>query len=509
MNKNKLQLNYKPVQLILPVNYEHVINDCDPVVSFKEVVGGLNLRKFIKTSLKGRHDYDPEVMLHLILFGFMENIRSLRKLEQACRNDIRFMYLGNCIKPSFMAFQRFIDDKLTESIDDIFYTINQFLIEKENINTNVLHVDGTKIEANANKFTFVWRKAVLNYQSKLFIKITKALKDIESDYNYYYPAQESYLADDLSNLCTFLDIEVDRQGVEFVYGKGQRKTPLQRYYETFHVYRDKLKEYEKHLEICGSRNSYSKTDHDTTFMHGKEDYYNKTGIFKPYYNIQIGVSDEYILHYGVYPNPGDTKTWIPFFDSFYYRYGFYPDKPVADAGYGSYDNYMYNLENNMKLTMKYTMFSKEDEKKFKKQKYNIKNMTIKQDRIISEDGHVYVYSHDYENRKGVYTRIIQVYTHSDWKEAYKDLKIPNTISRDISLLEMQSAAKEYLKSDEGIKLRVRRSIEVEGAFGDIKSNSEYTRIQRRGKLGVQTEIALVLIGYNLRKYHAKKHRVLH
>ncbi|TFI03839.1 IS1182 family transposase, partial [Thiopseudomonas sp. 4R-3cl] len=113
------------------------------------------------------------------------------------------------------------------------------------------------------------------------------------------------------------------------------------------------------------------------------------------------------------------------------------------------------------------------------------------------------------NRKGVYTRIIQVYKHRDWKETYKELKIPKTISRDISLLEMQSAAKEYLKSDEGIDLRVRRSIEVEGAFGDIKSNSEYTRIQRRGKIGVQTEIALVLIGYNLRKYHAKKHRFLH
>lgn len=162
----------------------------------------------------------------------------------------------------------------------------------------------------------------------------------------------------------------------------------------------------------------------------------------------------------------------------------------------------------MKLTIKYTMFSKKYENKFKLQKYNIKNMNIKDDRIISEDGHVYVYSHDYENRKGVYTRIIQVYTHSDWKEAYKDLKIPNTISRDISLLEMQSAVKEYLKSDEGIKLRVRRSIEVEGAFGDIKSNSGYTRIQRSGKLEVQTEIALVLIGYNLRKYNAKNHRVL-
>ena len=505
----KLQLDYKPVQLILPVNYEHIISDCDPVVSFKEVVGGLNLRKFIKTSSKGRQDYDPEVMLHLILFGFMENIRSLRKLEQACRVDIRFMYLSGGIKPSFMAFQRFIDHKLTESINDIFYAINQFLIQEEQINTAILYVDGTKIEANAKKFSFVWKKSILNYRDKLYLRISKTIIDIKKELHYNFLLKDSYHIRDLDLICTVLENEVDRLGIEFVYGSGKRKTYYQRYYEYFHSYRDKLNEYEKHLNICGERNSYSKTDHDATFMHGKEDYYSKTGIFKPYYNIQIGVSDEYILHYGVYPNPTDTKTWIPFFNSFYFRYGFYPQKPVADAGYGSYDNYMYNLENKMALTMKYNMFSKENEKKFQKQKYHIKNMTIKHNEIVSEDGHIYRYSHDYENRKGVYPRIIQIYQHSDWKETYKEAKIPKSISRDVALLDMQATAQENLKSEEGIFLRVRRSIEVEGAFGEIKSNSEYTRIQRRGSLGVQTEIALVLIGYNLRKYHAKKHRVLH
>lgn len=506
---HKLQLDYKPVQLILPVNYEHIINDCDPVVSFKEVVGGLNLRKFIKTSLKGRQDYDPEIMLHLILFGFMENIRSLRKLEQACRVDIRFMYLSGGIKPSFMAFQRFIDHKLTESIDDIFYAINQFLIQKENINTDVIYVDGTKIEANANKYTFVWKKSILNYQEKLYLNISKACLSINNLFKFNFPVKDTYRIEDLKLICNVLEHEVDRLKIEFVYGKGHRKTPHQRYYEQFNDFKDKLIAYENHIKICGDRNSYSKTDHDATFMHGKEDYYNKTGIFKPYYNIQIGVSDEYILHYGVYPNPTDTKTWIPFFNTFYYRYGFYPKKPVADAGYGSYDNYMYNLEHKMALTMKYHMFTKENENKFKKQKYNIKNMKSTHDQIMSEDGHVYNYSHDYENRKGLYPRIIQVYHHSHWNDSYKEDKVPKTIGKDVALLDMQKTVQENLKSDEGCQLRIRRSIEVEGAFGELKSNSDYTRIQRRGKKGVQTEIALVLIGYNLRKYHAKKHRVLH
>lgn len=509
MQLNKLQLEYKPVQLILPVDYEHIIDECDPVVSFREVVGGLNLRKFIKTSPKGRHDYDPEVMLQLILFGFMENIRSLRQLAKACQVDIRFMYLSKGMKPSFMAFQRFIDTKLTESIDDIFYTINQFFIEKEKLNTDVIYVDGTKIEANAQKFSFVWKKAVLNFQNKLYIKIKKELQEIERVFGYKSEVKEVYEPNSLDNLCLLFEERMETEGISFVYGKGSRKHPIQRHYELLKEYREKLEEYQNHLAICGERNSYSKTDHDATFMHGKEDYYNKTGIFKAYYNIQIGVSDEYILHYGVYPNPTDTKTWIPFFEEYHKRYGFYPATPVADAGYGGYDNYMYNLTHGMRLAMKYNMFAKEDERAFKKNLYHIKNMKVEGDRIISSDGHVYRYSHEYESRRGVYPQIKQVYVHEAWDEVYKQQGIPLKISRDVVMLEMQESAKELLKSDRGIQLRIRRSIEVEGAFGDIKANSDYTRIQRRGKRRVQTEICMVLIGYNLKKYHAKKYRVLH
>lgn len=507
--RNKLQLEYKPVQLILPVNYEHIIDNCDPVVSFKEVVGGLNLSKFIKTSSKGRHDYNSETMLHIILFAYMENIRSLRDIEKACKTDIRFMYLSNSIKPSFMAFQRFIDSKLKESIDDIFYTINNFLIEKEKINTDTLYVDGTKIEANAHKFSFVWKKAILNYQEKLYKKISKKIESINNYLNLNFNTYETYESYELLEIESYLWSEICKGKIEFKYGKGSRKHPLQRHYEAISEYIEKLTEYKNHLDICGQRNSYSKTDHDATFMHGKEDYYNKTGIFKPYYNIQIGVSDEYILHYGVYPNPTDTKTWIPFFDSYYSKYKKLPLNPVADAGYGSYDNYMYNLNNGMNLTMKYGTFSKEDESSFKKKLYNIKNMEVIDDILISSDNQRYIYSHEYINRKGIYPQIKQVYCHESWDESMKEEGIPKQISRDIVLLQLQKEAKRILKTEEGVHLRTRRSVEVEGAFGELKSNSNYTRIHRRGKERVQTEICLELIGYNLRKYHSKKHRVIH
>lgn len=509
MLSNKLQFNYKPVQLVLPVDYEQIIDANDPVVSFKEVVGGLNLAKYIQTSSKGRQEYTSEIMLHLILFGYMENIRSLRGLEKACRNDIRFMYLGNRITPSFMAFQRFIETKLTSSIEDIFYAINQHLIKVEDIDTEILYVDGTKIEANATKFSFVWKRAILNYQEKLYIKITKLFKTLNLDYGCDYDIKEAYEPSDLNEVMNLFENKIDREVIQFVLGKGTRKHPYQRILETLTQYHQKLTDYTKHIEICGERNSYSKTDHDATFMHGKEDYYSKTGIFKPYYNLQIGVSDEYIMHYGVFANPTDTKTWIPFFDTFKQRYNYLPSTPVADAGYGSYDNYMYNLENGMQLSMKYNMFSKEDTPAYKKKLYAVKNMQDYGDTLVSGDGQIYRYSHDYEDRHGTHIRIKQIYKHDSWTETLKNQEIPHTISKDVILTDLHRHAKELLKSEEGITLRNQRSIQVEGAFGDIKANSEYTRIQRRGMRGVQTELCMVLIGYNLRKYHAKKHRMKH
>lgn len=509
MSLRKLQLNYKPVQVILPLDYAHKIEESDPVVSFREVIGGLNLKKYIKTERKGRQEYKEETMLQLILFGYMENIRSLRKLEKACKTDIRFMYLSEGIQPSFMAFQRFIDTKLKESISDIFTVVCQYLIEKEEINTNVLYVDGTKIEANANKFSFVWKKSILHYQKALQKKITKLSNQLNKEYGYCIPIKEKYEAQDIEIVTKQLKYQIEKEGLIFVYGSGKRKPPIQRYYEELREYQKKLIEYERHLEICGDRNSYSKTDYDATFMHGKEDYYSKSGIFKAYYNIQIGVSEEYILHYGVYQNPTDTKTWMPFLNHYYKRYGYYPEYPVADAGYGSYDNYLYNVSHGMKLSMKYGMFSKENEKKFHKKQYHVKNMKQEDDRLISSDGQVYHYSHDYHDNRGEYLRIKQVYKHEGWDNSYQELKIPKQITKDVVHLQLQAEARKLLKSERGIELRIRRSIEVEGAFGEIKANSEYTRIQRRGMKRVEVEIGLIILGYNLRKYHAKKHRVLH
>lgn len=498
---------YSPVQLKLPVDVSYSIDEDDPVRTFMEVIGGLNLNKYFKKTNRGREGYNDTILLKIVLFAFMENIRSLRAIEKACKTDIRFMWLSGGIKPSHMAFQRFISERLIKEIDLIFYEVNSYLIEKENIDTSILYIDGTKIEGNARKFSFVWKKAILNYQKKLFIKISKELIKINTLSDYNFEIKDEYKPSDMVPVYMALLRYCMTNNIEFVYGKGRRKTVYQRHFEKIKEYYDKLEEYENHLIICGERNSYSKTDVDATFMHGKEDYYNKTGIFKPYYNIQIGVSDEYILHMGVFPNPSDSRTWIPFFESYKERYKKLPKCPVADAGYGSYDNYMYCVEHDMGLYMKYNMYSKEKESKFKKQLYKIKNMTKINNQFVSNDGFIYTYSHDTTHRYTDYLSINQIFNLDETQlELAKEKKAPKTIGYNPILLEFQDKVKENLESEHGNTLRINRSIQVEGAFGDIKHNMEYDRIQRRGQQNVENELYLICIGYNLRKFHNKKYR---
>ncbi|QWB95547.1 hypothetical protein KHQ89_06225 [Mycoplasmatota bacterium] len=223
----------------------------------------------------------------------MEKIQSLRAMEKAARHDIRIMWLTDELKPSHQAIKDFIDRHLVEGIKDIFYELSKYLVDKENINTDIIYIDGTKIESSANKYTFVWKKSILKFRDKLYKKITKTLKTLNDRYQLegiYFPIDESYELSYLERIKRFLEKEIHKHSIKFVYGKGRRKTALQRDHEHIDTYIEKLKQYTKDLKIMGNdRNSYAKTDVDATFMHMKEDHMRNSQL-KPGYNIQIGVS---------------------------------------------------------------------------------------------------------------------------------------------------------------------------------------------------------------------------
>lgn len=170
-------------------------------------------------------------------------------------------------------------------------------------------------------------------------------------------------------VCDKIEELMRLKNIEFAKGKGKRKHQLQKHYEHFKDYAVKMWKYVMHMEICGDRNSFSTTDSDATFMYMKYDYYNHTNVVKPGYNVQIGVSDGYIRHLYVSSDAADINTYIPFMEGYRKAYGKLPERIPADAGYGSYDNYMYCKLNGIELMMKYNMQLKESEKTTDKNRF--------------------------------------------------------------------------------------------------------------------------------------------
>lgn len=242
----------------------------------------------------------------------------------------------------------------------------------------------------------------------------------------------------------------------------------------------------------------------------KIDYYCNTGLSRPCYNAQIAVSDGVIVNADLFQKPADTKTFIPFMERYHDHTGEYPTCPMADAGYGSYDNYMYCLTHKMALYMKYPMYAKKNEPKFKKKIFNTLNWETTEDGDrICPNHHVFDENiYDRYDDRGEYLRIIQKRGSKEScegcpfeKECCKNSIHRKILSRDAVLEEMHAAVDENLSSAFGKELKKQRSIQAEGAFGVIKQDMKFTRLARRGLRNTKMEFLIVCIGYNLKKYH--------
>lgn len=488
---------YNAKELKLPLNLGIKIPFESEARTFDEVFNKSGVSKYLVTKERGRIGYNLVSMLKLVLFCNMINIYSLRDMEKAAQNDIRIMWLTDEISPSHTTIMNFINDHLSKNITEIFHELNRYIIENDNVNTDIVYVDGTKIESVANKYTFVWRGSIEKFELKLHMKITKLINSLNSEYNSYgisFETHEKYELSYLKKIKHFLEEQKENEKIEFVKGKGKRKTVLQRLYEAVSEYILKLYEYRTHLEIMGkTRNSYSRTDQDATFMRLKEDHMQNQQL-KPAYNLQIGVSDEYIIHLMISNERNDFKTFIPFLKTYKTAYGKYPKYPVGDSGYGSLENYRFLKENKIKKYLKYSMYEKDTkDKKYLNNEYRPHN-------------YIKLGEKSYQTKSGE----ILEYQYSDKfnKDYYYSKKLNKNVMIHEENLNYQKEAIKNLQSELGIELRVQRSIQVEGAFGVIKQNYGIRRFRRKGELKVELEMTLLVIGYNLLKYHNKRYRAI-
>ena len=277
------------------------------------------------------------------------------------------MYLMDYETPSYKTFGNFINENLTDSAEAIFKEIMSYISREDKVDLDHVYIDGSKFEANANKYTWVWKKSTEKYRYQLFAKITALFEKMNRELSCLsvtIQTNTEYTPEYLDEVLSSYKMVCGIDESNFVHGRGQRKTPEQRNYEKLAEYRDKLSEYVVKLSVCGEdRNSYSKTDPSATFMRMKRDYMGNDQLL-PAYNVQIGVADEYIAVVDVNHYRSDMDCFEPLMEKFKSIYGFYPKYPTADAGYGSYNNYIYCQEHGMEKYMKFPMYKKEttDEK---------------------------------------------------------------------------------------------------------------------------------------------------
>lgn len=511
---------HTPIQLKMPVDLERIIEISDPVYTFSEVMDHVDLKKYIaeeKGCSAGRPKYDPIKLLKVILFAFMENgYCSVRMIQKRCKTDIRFLWLlDEDPAPSHMTISNFINHCLKQNIEDIFLDINRYIFAQEGVDLEHVYLDGTKLEANANRYTWVWKKGCINSRNNVFSKLNILLSEINgtvlSAYRTKFELRQEYAIEYVEYILeTYLEVTGLRLE-DFVHGSGKRKRVEQKQYEKVAECLKKLKRYSEHIRVCGEkRNSYSKTDQDATFFRMKKDYMGNDQLL-PGYNLQMLICDEYIAHYGVFAFASDMDCFQQMLEGFFRLYGHYPRYPLADAGYGSFNNYLFCEEHGMEKYMKFTMYEKESkDKKYRDDPYRAVNFKIdEKGHMICPNGKRFYFLKSSPVKGNQYGRTEEYYQCEDCQDCphreHCHKSSENRIVRiNEELTQFHEEVLENLNSVHGALLRMNRSIQSEGAFGGIKWNRGYKRLRRRGMENVILEIGLLSCGFNLHKYHLKR-----
>lgn len=505
----------KNYQLKLPLELDIFIPKDAVVRLLSQVLEELDYTKLFQAySTQGRKfKLSPVILFKLIVFGYLENHYSSRSIANACQRDIHFMWLleGN-EPPSHQLINSFRKDRLTTDIlEDLFYQLIEKLIESDEIELKNLFIDGTKLEANANRYTFTWKKSIQKQEEKLLEKARTLFMKFEKELNLSCTFIETDVLGSLQLALYLMNKEIESSQIVFVHGKGKRKSCFQKLYEqVFELYQRQCR-YTEANQIFNGRNSYSKTDPDATFMHLKDDHMNN-GQLKPAYNVQIGVESEYIVSIQHFPNPTDVNTLIPFLDHLFEKLGRRYPYIVADAGYESEENYTY-LESHHQISyIKPLNYEQTQKKSYKKSIGKRENMTYNEaeDYYICANDQKLVKTgtHIKENKKTHFKSEITTYQCQSCedcplKQKCTTAKGDKKIQVSKNFIRLREESLENIKNNVGICLRINRSIQAEGTFGILKADHHFTRFLTRGNEQVLTELLLLGISFNLRKLHTR------
>lgn len=493
----------REIQLLISEEFaEKTIPENDSVRLADKVVDEMDLNCLYDTYAQNGRKWatEPIILLKILVYAFMQCIYSSREIARACRRDINFMWLlGGRKAPDYHEIARFRSDRLSKCAEQLFSQLVKMLGERGEIKFEHLFVDGTKIEANANKYSFVWKKSTTKYETRLNEKLEKFCAASCEKYALAPISPENLLEELKATVCE-----------PFVHGRGKRKSELQRDIETLGEMLEKKAKYEGYQATFGGRNSFSKTDPDATFMHLKEDHMRNAQL-KPAYNLQLAVEGEYITGLDISSERSDQLTLIPLLEKMERDLGCSYGDVTADAGYESEENYTYFENKGQTCYIKPQNYERSQTRKFKN------NMALRENMQYDADKDEYtcqngkklkaVYTGTRKSKSGFESEITYYECEScegcPHKKSCTRAKGNRKISLSKRFLEQRKRSLDNIVSPMGILLRTNRSIQSEGAFGVIKGNYKYRQFLLRGKRKVETEITLLAIAYNINKYHSK------
>lgn len=500
------------IQLVLPLDYEVLIPEDDSVRLLSQIVEEMDLTDLYQAySLSGRNSaVPPRIMLKVMLYAYMERIYSSRKIEKACRRDINFKWLleGYPV-PDHNTICRFRKERLVFCMENIFVQFIELIFKYKEVAFENLFIDGTKIEANANKYTFVWKKTADKNHNRLLEKMQVFASELNVMYGTSF--EEVTTAESLRKLQRYVQKKIDTEKIGFVFGKGKRKTDLQRQYESLSEMLEKKEMYEKYSTLFDGRNNFCKTDTDATFLHMKDDHMRNAQL-KPGYNMQIAVEGGYVIACDAYPNANDLGTLKPFLKKIKRMYNRTIPNITCDAGYESEENYAYLESCKQTAYIKPAMYDKWKKRSFKKDISKVENMDY------DEAGDFYTCSQGRKlNFKGIskskrrnsdYESELSIYECESCEGCPVKGKCTRAagnrqirISKNFKRLRENSLSN--ITSEKGIKLRINRSIQAEGAFGAMKEDMEFRRFLTRGTENIMVEYQLLCLGFNINKLHRK------
>ena len=549
------KINFKFFELSLP--------DDDPVYTLKKVLEEMDFTGLLaQYSNKGRNGFNPIMKYAVLTYAGMRGVKEVDRIVELCERDLAFIWLTQGEKPKRDAFYDFINNKLTgEILDDLNYQFLRRLKKEGLITLEALYIDGTKIEANANRYTFVWR-GTLNYHlaglldtiDSLYSRYNKLLNENGYGHKYDLGNVQMFIIEGMDKVRDVIEknrkrklvkhkklsnntiIEIDNcsplellklqmnlvriaegEEISFVYEKRQKKSEIQLLYEELETCGIRLMKYKECFEIMGKgRNSYSKTDLEATFMRMKEDHM-LNGQLKPAYNVQIAVENYFIIHGYVSNDRTDYNTLIPVIRKHIDRFGEILKEVTADSGYCSEKNLLFLKEHGIESYIKLQDYEKRKNHAYKEDIGKYYNMSYH----VFEDEYYYV-CHDGRELRHIqtetkkqngYTQTFEVYACADCSgcehkarclykyNPEKDADKNKLMKINEQWEELKAASHANIESEKGILNRQIRSIQTEGHFGDIKENEKFRRFNHRSSEKVYKEFMLYAIGRNINKYH--------